>query len=163
MAELKSIQEFEQWLVSQNKIYLYGAARLCDKLIKKIQHMGLRDSVQSILLSDVSLNFKTLFGISATKFNANEIDPAIPILLAVVGSPQKEIAAYLQQQNITHFVLLSNDFENQLNEDLNRLETPELKEYIYSYSKHKSGQPQKDILFLSPPYWDFHSPFSAVS
>ncbi len=162
MAELKSIQEFEQWLVSQNKIYLYGAARLCDKLIKKIQHMGLRDSVQSILLSDVSLNFKTLFGISATKFNANEIDPAIPILLAVVGPPQKEIAAYLQQQNITHFVLLSNDFENQLNEELNRLETPELKEYIYSYSKHKSGQPQKDILFLSPPYWDFHSPFSAV-
>lgn len=162
MKELKNIQEFEQWLVSQDKIYLYGAARLCDKLIKKIHHMGRGYSVQSILLSDISDNFKTLFGINAIKFNTDEISSEIPILLAVVGAPQTEIAAYLQQQNIKYFVLLSDDFENQLNEDLNRLETPELQEKIFAYSKSNSKQPEADIMFLSPPYWDFHSPFSAV-
>lgn len=162
MTELKSIQEFEQWIVSHNKIYLYGAARLCDKLIKKIHHMGLGDSVQSILLSDISLNFKMLFGINAVKFSANEMSPTIPILLAVSGSPKEEIKAYLQQQHINHFVLLSDNFENQLNENLNQLEAPALKKNIYDYSKSNTEQTPKDILFLSPPYWDFHSPFSAV-
>ncbi|MDE6845124.1 MAG: B12-binding domain-containing radical SAM protein [Lachnospiraceae bacterium] len=162
MIELKNIQEFEQWLVAQNKIYLYGAGKMCDKLIKKIHHMGLKDSVQSILVSDISHTFKTLFGVNAVKFNANEISREIPILLAVAGLPQKEIMAFLQQQNINHFVILSDDFENKLNENLNQIEAPELKEKIYDYSKNNSGQAPKDILFLSPPYWDFHSPFSAV-
>lgn len=162
MIEFKNIQEFEQWLIGQDKIYLYGAGRICDKLLIKIQHMGLKDIVQNILLTDISQNCKTLFGVNAIKFNDNEISGEIPILITVTGSPQKEIISFLQQYNISNFLLLANDFENHLNENLNLLEMSDLKERLYDYSKNSNGEAEKDILFLSPPYWDFHSPFSAV-
>lgn len=162
MIEFSNIQEFEQWLIEQNKIYLYGAGKICDKLLQKIHHMGLNDTVQSILLSDISPDCKTLFGIKAIKFNKNKISLDIPILLAVTGLPKEEIKSFLQQQNINNFALLTDDFENQLNESLNQLEAPELKKRLYDYSQNNLTQAQNDILFLSPPYWDFHSPFSAV-
>ena len=87
MIELKNIQEFEQWFTVQDKIYLYGAGKVCRKLLRKIHHIGLYNTVQNILLSDTNPNFKTLYGINIIKFNRNEISPEIPILLAVVAPP----------------------------------------------------------------------------
>lgn len=162
MIELENIQQFEHWVKGQNKIYLYGAGKLCDKLIRKMLHMDSINIVQNILLTDISTDCQTLFGVNAIKFNKDEISHEVPILLAVTGSPKKEIMKLLQQQNIYNFVLLADDFENKLNEDLNRLEAPALKQRLYDYSQKRSEQSKNDILFLSPPYWDFHSPFSAV-
>lgn len=162
MIEIKNIQKFEQWLTVQDKIYLYGAGKICGKLLRKIHHIGLYSAVQNILLTDTGQNFKTLYGVNAIKFNKSEISREIPILLAVVGPPKKEIMSFLQLQNINDFVILADDFEQQLNENLNQLETPQLKKILYDYSKNHSGSAAKDIMFLSPPYWDFHSPFSAV-
>lgn len=162
MIEIKNIQDFEQWLAAQDKIYLYGAGKICGKLLRKIQHMEMYNAVQNILLTDTSQNFKTLFGVNAIKYSKNEISREIPILLAVVGPPKEEIASFLERENITDFVILADDFEQKLNENLNQLETPELKKVLYDYSRTNSGTVTKDIMFLSPPYWDFHSPFSAV-
>lgn len=162
MIELKNIQEFERWVIGQDNIYLYGAGKMCDKILKKIQYMESNTTVQNILLSDISQVFKTLYGVKILKFDKTRISHEIPILLAVVGPPRKEIMSFLQQQDIHDFAFLADDFECQLNEHLNHLEAPGLKEKIYECSKDRQGQDKNDILFLSPPYWDFHSPFSAV-
>lgn len=162
MIEIKNIQEFEEWMSRQDKIYLYGTGKICDKLFKKIHYIGLQDTIQAILLSDISGTFKTLYGVNVLKFDKDRISHEIPILLAVVGPPRKEIMAFLQQQNVNSFVFFADDFEYQINEDLNNLESPILIQKIYEQSKASQGHSKNDILFLSPPYWDFHSPFSAV-
>lgn len=159
MTELRSIQEFEQWILKEDKIYLYGAGKLCDKLLKKICHIGLYHKVQQILLSDISQKFSTLFGIEAVKFNRDSISREIPILVA---APKKEVVGYLRQKDINNIVVLADDFGYQLNENLNQLEMPDLRERLYNDSKESSSMAEKDILFLTPPYWDFHAPFSAV-
>lgn len=159
MTELKNIQELEQWILEQNKIYLYGAGKLCDKLLKELCCFGLQDRVEKILLTDISQNFNTLFGIEAVKFNKERISKEIPILLA---APKQEVMASFLQQDISNFAVLADGFAYQLNERLNQLEMPDLKRNLYTYSKENSSTTEKDILFLTPPYWDFHAPFSAV-
>lgn len=162
MAELNNIQELEQWIIKQNKIYLYGAGKICAKLIEKILYMNLHDTIQNILLTEMSQNFKQLYDIDTMEFDQTAISHETPILIAVLGPFKKEIVSSLQQQNINNFVLLKDTFETLLNEDLNRLKAPVLKKNIYDYSRTMPKKPEKDILFLSPPYWDFRSPFSAI-
>lgn len=162
MLELINIQEFEQWIFEQDKIYLYGAGKICDKFLKKMRHHGLLDKVQGIILSEISGKFNTLFGIDAVKFNKDSISQEIPILVSVIGRAKREIVQLLQQQDVNNYIVLANDFEKQLNESLNQLEMPVFTKKIYMDSKDNYSKAEKDILFLSPPYWDFHAPFSAV-
>ena len=162
MIELINIQEFEQWIFEQDKIYLYGAGKMCDKLLKKICLLGLDNKVQKILLSEISENFQKLCGFETEKFNKDNISSVIPILLAVSGPARKEIIQSFQQQNINDFVTLVDDFEDQLNENLNQIERSRLWESLSHYAQNNISTSEKDILLLSPPYWDFHAPFSAV-
>ena len=161
MIELNNIQEFEQWITEQDKIYVYGAGKLCDKILRKICHLNLYNKVQKILFFNISQNFNTLFGIEAVEFNRDNVSQEIPILLPF--SKNEAMASFRQQDTSDfNFVVFADNFEYQLIQDLNQLEMSDLMETIYNYSKENSGTPEKDILFLSPPYWDFHAPFSAV-
>ena len=162
MTELNTIQELEQWLMQQKKIYLYGAGKICAKLIEKMLYMNLHDNIQNILLTEMSQNFKSFYGIDAAEFDPAAISHEIPILIAVLGPFKKEVMTFLQQQKVNNFVVLKDSFEVLLTKDLNRMEAPVLKKNIYDYSRTMPQKPEKDILFLSPPYWDFRSPFSAV-
>lgn len=161
MLEINNVKEFEQWIFEQDKIYVYGAGKIFDKIFKKMCHLNLYNKIQKIILSNLSQNFNTLFGIEIVKFNRDNISREIPILLAF---PKNQVAFSFRQQDIDefNFVVLADDFVKQLNWDLNQLEMPGLIENLCIYSKEDSDTPEKDILFLSPPYWDFHSPFSAV-
>ena len=162
MIELTDIQEFEQWIFEQDKIYLYGAGKVCDKLLKKICRLGMDNKVQKIHLSEISGNFQTLCGLETVKFDKDDIALDIPILIAAVSVPRNEIMQSFQQQNINNFVILADNFENQLNENLNLLEKPVLWKSLCQYALNNISTSEKDIMLLSSPYWDFHAPFSAV-
>ena len=51
MIEIKTIWEFEQWILSIGELYLYGAGNVCEKLLKKIEkNKGKSNFVRNIYL-----------------------------------------------------------------------------------------------------------------
>lgn len=162
MTYLNNIAEFMQWFSDAEAVYLYGAGNICRKILNIVEYLKCIDKVKGIFVSDLTGNAGLIHGVAIKEYDKNHTDSDAPIIVAVSGQYRDEIYSRLQEQNVQQIVLLPDDFEKQLDEEIRRREILDLKEKLIDYSKNADVKKPKDILLLTPPYWDAYSPFSAI-
>ena len=163
MVKINTMKEFEQWISNTEHFYLYGAGNICNEIIHKLKKMNAVSKTDYILVTELMTEHDSLQTIEIVKFDKENLNQDIPILVAVSSIYKGEIEAKLQKENWDNYVLLSDYLVPWLNKEDKWYVIQSLKEQIVSDSKEcKQEEDKKDILFLSPPYWDAYSPFSAV-
>ena len=165
MLKLKNIDEFEKWVLETDYIYLYGAGKICKKILNKMERLGCIHKVKNIVVTEIKENDDKLYNIRVVKFDERELNKNIPILIAVSSIYKQEIVLKLKKMKCDNYIVLENEVERRLddNVEFKRLKIQEMIEQIIDYSKKSNcSENMKDILLLSPPYWDVYSPFSAV-
>lgn len=164
MRELGTTSEFLQWVEEVDKIYLYGAGNICDKIIKIMCELGKDYKIQEILVTNELVNKPNIHGIDVKEFKKKEVNFNIPILIAVSEIYRQDICNLLFNNNFDEkkIVILSDQFEKELTESLFDCKISNLVKKITEVAQEKCNDEKKDIMFVSPPYWDVYSPFSAV-
>lgn len=166
MLRIKSIEQFETWLAMTEEVYLYGAGAVCRQILEKTEYMNMRSKVKGVLVTKMKGNQNFFCNISVMPFEKIEQTADTVILIAVSPRYRDEIEEILIGKGANNVVALSDDFEMLMYQNLDAarkkyLENLETK--IIEFSKKSQGAEKKrDVLFLTPPYWDVYSPFSAV-
>lgn len=166
-----TVQEMKDWLQTKSKINLYGAGKVCNKLLEVVRNLQLLDRVDNIYVTSLDRSgSREVQGIELQEYTQGALDSAI-VLLAVGKKAKIQILRELADEKCDEIVVLAEHFEWLLDRfmlgDKNvemKQKYMELQDKILTYSEKctEKQEHRSDILFLSPPFWDVYSPFSAV-
>ena len=155
---MNDYQEFINWIERQKKFSFYGAGYIAELLHSFLDCNGGWDKVKNVFVSSCS-ETKEFHGEKLLEFSEGTAWTGDPILVAVSERLQEEIRVTLETGGVSEYVCISDDLIAEIDQRL-KVDT-ELK-CIVDYAKANWREAKEDILFLSPPYWDVYSPFSAV-
>lgn len=155
---MNDYREFINWIESQKKLSFYGAGYIAELLHSFLDCNGGWDKVKNIFVSRCS-EADEFHGKKLLAFSEGAAWTGEPVLVAVSERLQEEIKAVLENSGVPEYVCISDDLIAEIDRRL-KVDT-ELKR-IVDYAKVNRRETKEDILFLSPPYWDVYSPFSAV-
>lgn len=156
---MDSYQQFIAWLNKTEEVYFYGAGKICNDFFCVFEMLGLWEKVKAIFVSKCENKNELYHGKPVIEFSKEKVEDNVPIIITVMEHHQKEIKATLEGQGVVNYVWMSN---KELDNVLGHFGIDGIIKKIITYAEKNRKEVKEDILFLSPPYWDVYSPFSAV-
>lgn len=159
---VKTIAELKQIIDKQDSLYLYGAGSVGKKLISALGEIAQLNKIQAVLVSCIEEK-RSVDNIPVVEYKKNLIEDEIIIIATTAYS--KEIFDCLKKDGIHNAIVLAPDFENVLDKFLQEQKVKRIyskKNELLQEFKAIQGKSNYDIAFVTPPYWDMYSPFSAV-
>ena len=160
---VKSIEDLKQIFDKQDRLYLYGAGSVGQKLISVLDEITCLNKVQAILVSRIEKK-KSVGNIPIVQYKKSIIKGNEIILIATTAH-SKEILDNLEKDGIKNTMVLAENFENVLDTFVNEQRIKRIYATKNRWLKEFQDKQEKsdyDIAFLTPPYWDMYAPFSAV-
>lgn len=160
---VKTIADLKKLVDEQDKLYLYGAGSVGEKLVNALSEMTRLNKIQAILVTCIEKK-QSVCGIPIVEYQKSFIKDNEIILIATTAY-SKEILDSLNKDGIKNTIVLVKDFEKILDEFICEQRIKKIyatKNRLLQEFKEKQGKSDYDIAFLTPPYWDVYSPFSAV-
>ncbi len=112
--EIMCIKEIEKMLLNGEKIYLYGAGRIAEGIIRMIPE-GVRDYINGIVVSNKTENDHSFFGIDVYEVTNVELDSNMKIIVAVGHENKKSIIDNLKRNGHLNYSVISEMFEDYVN------------------------------------------------
>ena len=163
---LCSVDELENYFRNNDNVVLYGLGEACLILQAWLESKGFSDKVGKIALSDKNGypdNFSNKVVCSLKELV--EAEESANVFIATFENLHKEISGALFKCGIKEYVAAKDEVLLTLkNISLQCVLQKELVSDECVVKKLSAQQNERDrsALFLSPPYWDVYSPFSAV-
>lgn len=160
---IKTIDDLIRIVEKPGKLYLYGAGAVSRKIIKVLEIIKRRDYVYAILVTNIK-NQQTIDGIQIINYDKNKIKNDDKVLIATTAYMQ-EIYSALSRDNVNNLILVDEKFEEVLDVFIDKQEKQRIctvrDRLVWNFRKEQV-ETHYDIAFITPPYWDMYSPFSAV-
>lgn len=160
---IKTIADLKQIIDETDKLYLYGAGSVGKKLISVLSEITRLSKIQAILVSCVEKK-QSVSKIPIVEYKKSLIKDNEVILIATTAY-SKEIFDSLKKDGIKNTIVLDENFEKVLDKFIYEQKIKRIyatKNRFLQEFKEKQEKSGYDIAFLTPPYWDMYSPFSAV-
>lgn len=163
MDKWNELQYFEEIMNLPSKIVLYGAGNVCRKILQNCLEIGKLEQIEGIVVSQIE-NKKTLYGIKISEYHA-DLYPNDQLIVIASTAYADEIAERLNRDGKENVFCLADGFEKNMDACKDRIKRNYVKQLydgIVRELKTQSPSSEYDIAFITPPYWDMYSPFSAV-
>ncbi len=160
-----TLNELDLFLKKTPFFAFYGLGNIGTALFSYIELLGLSGKVRFFLLTDNDEfpdNFcgKNIYSVS----NIPDEEKKTPIFIATAERNHREIEGILEGIDVkSYYSATDKTFKSMRDSFLQRMfEEKENDTVICEISNMQRNRSVADILFISPPYWDVYSPFSAV-
>lgn len=160
-----TLNELKQFFHQFPAFAFYGLGNIGTMLYSYLEVVGLTERLQFYILTaaeEVPERFLDKPIRLITTLSEQERD--IPIFIAATGMARDEIGEMLAQMGVRSYFAASDEvFQNAKSKIFQQsLQTVAENTVVQALSSVQEEKSRTDILFISPPYWDVYSPFSAV-
>lgn len=160
---IKTIDDLKKAIEGQYVLCLYGAGTISHKIIQVSNDFELSKKIQTIFVSQAGEE-KNIDGIPIVEYQRSLVTDNTKVVIATTAYAE-EVLSILKKDGINNIVKLDENFEKLLDAYINRKDIQQIsaeKDRIIQEFKKEQRKSDYDIAFLTPPYWDMYSPFSAV-
>lgn len=160
---LSVLSDVEDFVSIKEEIYLYGAGTIGRKIIRFLKLNEKLNLVRNIFVSETPEYGKKISGVPVIKYKPELVNQNSFVLVS--STLFRDDIVSVLKENTKNLIVLDRDFEQKLDQYFTNYYQnykTEVCNDIIEQAKQNRKASKWDIAFISPPYWDVYSPFSAV-